>query len=1071
MFKPLLKTILFAALLIGSVQISYAQQVSSFTLVNATTDTEVGPLSDGDVINLNDFGGDALNVIAYTIPETVGSVVFTLQGTTVQTESFPPYAMAGNQDDDYLDWRPSPGGYQLKATPYAQAGGKGEAGTPLSISFTVVEESTPSTPPAAPSALEATVNQPGVAVLSWQDNATNENAFKIEAADGFNVSAWQTLATVPANTTTYTDNTLDEEGYRSYRVSAVNEAGTSTTTPALEVTNVPYPPTDFIISQLTETSFLLQWTPAPFGNDYLTEYALSENGDYQYFDALYYGYDEITYDRLEPGTTYYFRMRTNFQEKSSEWNYFSVKTLGGNEAEAPAVVRINAGGEAVSYGEASFIADAYFDGKTIAYTNQRVSEIASTEQDALYLSERTGERNLVPFSYNIPLTNGEYTIRLHFAEIYWGATGGGPGGPNQRVFDVSLEGTPVLTNFDINQEVGSMTATIKTFTVQVDDQELNLDFSADINRPKLSAIEVLGEGSLLDEEPPAEELPAVVRINAGGAALSYGEANFTADAYFAGNGKSYTNPQVSEIANTEQDALYLTERSTNQSRQSFGYNIPLTNGEYTIKLHFAEIYWGATGGGPGGANQRVFDVSLEGTPVLTNFDINQEVGSMTATVKTFTVQVDDQELNLNFSASVDQPKVSAIEIFGKGSILPQDPTSCGWNALASSSISKLESQSAKVNGKLYTFAGFMSNLKITGVTEVYDPATDSWSTGAPMPTPVTHMGAAVIGNDIWIVAGFVGDHPGTATDKVQIYNTLTDTWRSGPALPNPRGSGAAAYANGKLHFFGGLLPDRVTDVGEHYVLEISNQAAGWQAAAPMPNPRNHLSAAAVDGKIYAIGGQHGHDNGVQDQSFLHVYDPQTDTWSRKADLPSARSHFEPGTIVHNDKIIIVGGRRGNFFFDDVTEYDPATDTWSERCELPENLLAPAAKVFGDRLIVANGGINGTCCPIKTTRWLPIEPEVASSSLARTASPEDKPTASVNAYPNPAQQQLTVALDDASVSNPYTLKLVSRDGITYISATADQAETQLEVSGLPGGIYALVIQGQQGTQKKLIMINQ
>jgi len=131
----------------------------------------------------------------------------------------------------------------------------------------------------------------------------------------------------------------------------------------------------------------------------------------------------------------------------------------------------------------------------------------------------------------------------------------------------------------------------------------------------------------------------------------------------------------------------------------------------------------------------------------------------------------------------------------------------------------------------------------------------------------------------------------------------------------------------------------------------------------------------VNGTIYAIGGQFGHDSGVDDQKFLHAYDPITDTWTQKADLPSDRSHFEPGTLVHNDKIIIVGGRRGGFFFDDVTEYDPATDSWSERCALPSNLLAPAAKVFGDQLIVANGGENGTCCPLNETISIAIEPEV------------------------------------------------------------------------------------------------
>ena len=73
-------------------------------------------------------------------------------------------------------------------------------------------------------------------------------------------------------------------------------------------------------------------------------------------------------------------------------------------------------------------------------------------------------------------------------------------------------------------------------------------------------------------------------------------------------------------------------------------------------------------------------------------------------------------------------------------------------------------------------------------------------------------------------------------------------------MPNPRGSLAAAYSEGKIHVFGGLLPDRKTDVGEHFILDVINQNAGWVAAADMPEPRNHHSGAALNGKIYAIGG-------------------------------------------------------------------------------------------------------------------------------------------------------------------------------------------------------------------------
>ncbi len=904
---------------------SEAQSISSFTLLNATTDLEIGPLADGDVINLAELNGDPINVRANTSPATVGSVVFTLQGASFRTENAAPYALVGNSGNDYYPWSPSPGDYELQATPFPQSKGQGTAGSALTVTFTVVDQPIASAP-TAPSSLEATVTTPGTAILSWTDNSSTETTFEIEISDPYSSAGWEPLTTVAANTTSYSDNTLGLEGYRDYRVRATNGAGSSAFTDPLEVANLPYPPTDFVITNVTESSFDISWTPSPFGNDYLIEYAFQEDGPYDGFDALYYGYDEFSYSGLLSDTTYFFRMRVNFEAQPSAWNTFSVTTLPSSDTPS---------GPTVS---ALVLVNAATDQDIKAIEEGDIFDLTEIGTNQLNIrAEVSDDTESVVFGYQ-----DNPNFQTESVPVY--AIGGDNGGNDYKPWVPEL-GANQVTATAYSADRGGGTAG-PTYTVNF---------------------------TVIEITPPPAELPVVIRINAGGNQVAFGDSVFTADAYFTGNGKSYANNNITNITNTTQDELYRTERSTNQNLQSFGYDIPLTNGEYVVKLHFAEIYFGATGGGTGGSNKRVFSATLEDESIITNLDLNAEVGPMTATVKTFTTQVSDQVLNLNFSASVNQPKVSAIEIFGEGSLITEPPA-CAWNSLASSSLSKVEAQSAKVNGKLYVLAGFMAGLKITGATEIYDPAADQWSTGAPMPIPVTHMGAAVAGDDIWIVAGFVGNHPGAATDAVQVYNTVTDTWREGPPLPNPRGSGAAVYSNGKLHFFGGLLPDRRTDVGEHYILDLDNQAAGWQAAAPMPNPRNHLSGAAVNGLIYAIGGQYGHDAGVQDQKFLDVYDPQTDSWTRKADLPSARSHFEPGTMVHNDKIIIAGGRRGGFFFDDVTEYDPATDQWTERCELPENLLAPAAKVFGDRLIVANGGENGTCCPLNKTRWIAIEPE-------------------------------------------------------------------------------------------------
>src|SRR5258708_39225329 len=83
---------------------------------------------------------------------------------------------------------------------------------------------------------------------------------------------------------------------------------------------------------------------------------------------------------------------------------------------------------------------------------------------------------------------------------------------------------------------------------------------------------------------------------------------------------------------------------------------------------------------------------------------------------------------------------------------------------------------------------------------------------------------------------------------------------------------------------------------------------GGQAEADLADPRGHVSAAVLDGKIYALGGDHGHDVTQVDVNSCHRFDPATKQWSAIASLPDGRSHFESSTLVHKGRILIVGGR-------------------------------------------------------------------------------------------------------------------------------------------------------------------
>ncbi len=122
------------------------QSVQSLTLINADTDQPMAgydPLVNGVTLNLATLPTRNLNIRANTNPATVGSVKFVLDGATYQIESSAPYALAGNNGNDYNPWTPSVGSHTLQVIPYSASGATGTQGTALTISFSVVDGGTP----------------------------------------------------------------------------------------------------------------------------------------------------------------------------------------------------------------------------------------------------------------------------------------------------------------------------------------------------------------------------------------------------------------------------------------------------------------------------------------------------------------------------------------------------------------------------------------------------------------------------------------------------------------------------------------------------------------------------------------------------------------------------------------------------------------------------------------------------------------------------------------------------------------------------------------------------------------
>jgi uncharacterized repeat protein (TIGR02543 family) len=147
----------------------------------------------------------------------------------------------------------------------------------------------------------------------------------------------------------------------------------------------------------------------------------------------------------------------------------------------------------------------------------------------------------------------------------------------------------------------------------------------------------------------------VYRLNSGGAASS----PFTADQYYTGGTASSTTSAITTtgVTNPAPQAVYQTERYG-----TFSYTLPglVVAAQYTVRLHLAEIYFTASG-------QRTFNVVINGTTVLTNYDIYAATGARyKAVVREFTATADSQgRIVINFNSVINNAKSSGIEIIRK----------------------------------------------------------------------------------------------------------------------------------------------------------------------------------------------------------------------------------------------------------------------------------------------------------------------------------------------------------------------------------------------------------------------
>ncbi len=527
-------------------------------------------------------------------------------------------------------------------------------------------------------------------------------------------------------------------------------------------TTIPSAPTGLTATASSSNAIALNWTAvAPPANCTISSYNVYRSTASGFTasssNLVASGVTSTNYSNtgLAASTTYYYLVEALDSFGSSAASaQASATTLTASSGTS--IASINAGGPAVSNsggGDNPFVADEDYStgGTTYSVTNTitiPASIAATAAPTAVYQSARQGT-----VTYTIPgLTAGtSYTVRLHFAELYFAAAG-------DRIFNVAINGTAVLTNFDIYATAkANFTAVVEQFTATANSSgQIAIAFTnGTIDQPMINGVEVLGSSTSCSAVPSAPtgltatassssaialgwtavtppanctissysvygsttsgftpglgnlianrvtgttysntgltasttyyyKVEAVdadgsssasaqasattqaggsgtdfVAINSGGPAVSNsggGDASFVADEDGTGGGTDTSANTITTagVTNAAPMAVYQSERAG-----TFTYTIPglVANSSHTVLLHFAEFYWTAAG-------KRVFNVAINGTTVLSNFDIYATVGANKALVEQFTATANSSgQIVISYTnGTADQPKSSGIEI-------------------------------------------------------------------------------------------------------------------------------------------------------------------------------------------------------------------------------------------------------------------------------------------------------------------------------------------------------------------------------------------------------------------------
>jgi len=387
-----------------------------------------------------------------------------------------------------------------------------------------------------------------------------------------------------------------------------------------------------------------------------------------------------------------------------------------------------------------------------------------------------------------------------------------------------------------------------------------------------------------------------------------------------------------------------------------------------------------------------------------------------------------------------------------------------WSAATPMPTARQEMPTVSLNGKIHVIGGINSATEAIVTHEVFDPSTGLWSTAADLPVTLHHHTVVSDGIALYVLGGY--RNGGFAESKsFYRYDPQSDNWENLGDIPLKVGAHASVIDGEYIYIFGGTFLNSAYDGVQRFHIPT----AQWETLSTMPFSSEHLTAAALNGKIYVIGGRLRVGFQLTNTDMMWIYTPDSDSWEEGPPMPSSRSGL--GAVSVENSIITFGGEsfdEGPEIFSNVERYTPATDLWDTLTPMAVPVHGIGAALVDGLVYIMGGGTEAGWSTTTTASVFSPPPTPVGTEHRPELLSDD-----LKIFPNPARGNSISFQFKSPASRTFDIRVIDMIGrvvqsSTLVSTGTDTGNYSIPSTGLTKGRYILSVQTQQTTVSRVFV---